>query len=140
MAELRAGSGGRSATALSFYSLPVVPRIRRTPKPGVGGLRFGRQASVSRQSERSASVYGDPVTCIGSAGWDGPRVRPRTKPAHRDRSVAYSHRCASVWAARSDALDVGVRRQRSIKGAGGFLETSGRARYLTPAVSNSRRR
>ena len=46
----------------------------RTPKSGVGGLRFGCQASVSGESASSGGVYGDPGTCVGSTGCDRPRV------------------------------------------------------------------
>ena len=127
LAWLRAGSRKRSATALPFYSLAAVARPGRTPKSGMGGLCFRCQASLSGESASSGGVYGDPGTCVGSTGCAGPRVRTRTKSDCLDRSVAYSHRRAAVWATGSDALDIGVRRQRPVTGVGWYFEISGRA-------------
>src|SRR6516165_1814175 len=127
LAWLRAGSRKRSATALPFHSLAAVARPGRTPKFGMGGLCFRCQASLSGESASRGGVYGDPGTRVGPTGYAGRRVRTRTKPDCLDRWVAHSHRRASVWATGADALDIGVRRQRPVAGAGWFFETSGRA-------------
>ena len=48
--------------------------VGRTPKPGVGCVRFGCQASVSRKSASGWGLNGNPGTRVGTPGCYGPRV------------------------------------------------------------------